>query len=83
MSHETAYGELLRTLLLPGLQEPAAFEVKETRAETSVSLLFTVHPDDRGRVIGRHGSGLGALRSLLDFAARQRGDRLSLLLAED
>ena len=42
-----------------------------------------MHPDDVGKIIGRRGSTIHALRSLLQMGAAKRGVRCSLEIVED
>jgi predicted RNA-binding protein YlqC (UPF0109 family) len=53
-----------------------AIEVREVDGVT----LLTIHAaaDDRGRLIGREGATLEALRTLVRAAAGRRGERLRL-----
>lgn len=82
MAEPRSYVPLLRALLVPGLTEPGALDYREERREIAVQLDFIVHPDDVGGVIGKYGANLSSLRSLMEFAARRNGDRLTLNLLD-
>ena len=59
-----------------------AVEVEETGGKT-VRLAVRVAPDDYGRVIGREGRTIKAIRSLLFIAGQKHGKRYQLDLLED
>ncbi|MBK9163526.1 MAG: KH domain-containing protein [Acidobacteria bacterium] len=59
-----------------------AVEVEETPGKT-VRLAVRVAPDDYGRVIGREGRTIKAIRSLLFIAGQKHGKRYQLDLLED
>jgi predicted RNA-binding protein YlqC (UPF0109 family) len=42
-----------------------------------------VHPEDAGKVIGRKGATINALRALLQVAGAKQGERLTVDLVED
>lgn len=42
-----------------------------------------VHPDDAGKVIGRRGATINALRALLQVGGAKRGERLTVDLVEE
>ena len=56
-------------------------EVKVTEEEDSeghITIRLEVHPDDKGKVIGRQGRVAQAMRTLLRVAAVKRDVRVSL-----
>jgi len=59
-----------------------AVEVEETGGKTG-RLAVRVAPDDYGRVIGREGRTIKAIRSLLFIAGQKHGKRYQLDLLED
>jgi predicted RNA-binding protein YlqC (UPF0109 family) len=69
----------LLTLLARGLVKDARRVVVHERSVAgAVALELEVAPADRGRVIGRGGRTVEALRTLLLAAAARRGQTLSL-----
>lgn len=76
------YIALLDTLVRPLLSEEDALEISPVEREGALQLTFRVHPDDTGRVIGKGGAGIDALRRLVDFAGRKAGDVVSVELAD-
>ncbi len=55
------------------VDHPEAVHVTEHPFRGGVELDVSVHPDDRGQVIGRKGRTAEALRTILDAAGRRRG----------
>jgi uncharacterized protein len=47
---------------------PDDVDVRELPGDRLVTFQVTVHPEDVGRVIGRHGRTIGAIRGLLNAA---------------
>jgi predicted RNA-binding protein YlqC (UPF0109 family) len=62
---------------------PDLVEVYEAGDGKNVRLEVRVAPDDMGRLIGREGRTVKALRSLLFFAGQKQGKRFHLDLVED
>lgn len=79
---DTEYIELLTVLVSPLLGVKEALEVSPVEREGALQLSFRVHPDDTGRVIGKGGAGIDALRRAVDFAARRAGDVVSIDLSD-
>jgi predicted RNA-binding protein YlqC (UPF0109 family) len=55
------------------VDEPDAVEVTEVAGERSVILQLTVAPDDMGKVIGKRGRTVWAIRSLVRAAGSRQG----------
>ncbi len=70
-------GELVRLIAEALVERPGQVRVEERGDEIALD----VHPDDRGKVIGREGRTIQALRSLLAVSSRHQGRawRLDLL----
>jgi len=62
---------------------PDLVEVYEAGDGKNVRLEVRVAPDDMGRLIGREGRTVKAIRSLLFFAGQKHGKRFHLDLVED
>ena len=63
-------------LLAKGLVEhPEEVEVREVEDEDGVTLEIYVSPEDTGKVIGRGGRVIGALRTVAKAAAVREGHR--------
>ena len=62
--------------------EPEAVEVSETAEGKNVKISVHVAEGDMGRIIGREGRTVKAIRSLLFFAGQKQGKRFSLDLVD-
>jgi predicted RNA-binding protein YlqC (UPF0109 family) len=73
----------LLTLFAQGLVKDARrVSVREDSRGGVVTLDLEVAPADRGRVIGRNGRTVEALRTVLRAVAAQRGETCSLEIVE-
>jgi hypothetical protein len=57
---------------------PDEVKVTEVEEEDRIVIRLEVHPDDKGKVIGREGRVAQAMRTLLRVAAVKRGVRAVL-----
>jgi predicted RNA-binding protein YlqC (UPF0109 family) len=55
------------------VDDPEAVEVTEVEGERSILLQLKVAPDDMGKVIGKRGRTVRAMRSLVRAAASRKG----------
>jgi predicted RNA-binding protein YlqC (UPF0109 family) len=55
------------------VDDPDAVEVEEEEGDGVLRLLLTVAPDDRGKVIGRGGRTIRAIRDVLRAASTRSG----------
>ena len=61
------------------VNNPDAVQIEEhSRGRNYVDLHMTVDPKDMGRVIGRRGRVINAMRSLVRVAAIKQGKRVNL-----
>lgn len=81
-SEETSYEGLVRGLLTPIVDNADGVEVEEVRTGTSVVIGSRVHPQDMGRVIGKGGETIRALRTIVEFAGEMAGDQATLDMAD-
>lgn len=63
--------------------EPDAVEVNENSDGRNVRIDVRVAPGDMGRIIGREGRTVKAIRSILFVAGQKQGKRFQLDLLED
>ena len=70
--------ELASTLVRGLVREPGRVRVHERTVRDRLVLELSVHPDDRGRVIGRQGRTANALRTLLSAVADRHERSCSL-----
>ena len=70
--------ELVRYLV--GLLVDVPEEVNIQSRTTGTTKVYEVYvaPEDLGKVIGRHGRTANALRSVVEAAARKRGEKASV-----
>jgi len=78
-----ALQEFLEFVLVRLVRQPeAAAVVHEWDGRRHIYRL-RLAPEDMGRIIGRHGHTISAIRSLLDAAAEKHGILVSLRVDED
>ncbi len=71
--------EALARLLV---DHPEEVHVSEHPFRGGVELDVSVHPDDRGQVIGRKGRTAAALRAILEAAGRRRGIEVDMEIVD-
>lgn len=75
--------ENLLAFLARGLvDEPDRVEVSATESESRVDLELQVAPDDIGKVIGRQGRTIRAIRTVMKAASVKAGKRVSVEVAD-
>ena len=74
--------EVLGAVARALVDRPTAVRVRERHAGHESVLELDVHPGDRGRIIGRGGETIRAIRRLLTALARKRGQRCRVEVAE-
>ncbi len=74
--------DLVRTLAAALVDQPEAVRVSDRQGDGEHVLVVSVAPGDLGKVIGRGGSTVQALRVLLGAVAQQRAVRCRLEIAE-
>lgn len=69
----------LITYIVRGLvNDPETVDVREASGETAGLFEIRVAPDDQGKVIGRNGRTIHAVRALVSAAAARRDMRVSV-----
>jgi uncharacterized protein len=61
-------------------KHPEAVAIRQVESEASVDFLLSVHPDDVGMIIGKHGRTISAIRTLTNLAAAKHGKRATVEL---
>src|SRR5439155_6960212 len=74
---------LVRTIVSAVVDYPEAVEVQQVDGETTCILEARVAPEDIGKVIGRHGRHIAALRTLLHAVGAKERKPILLELLED
>lgn len=78
MVSPSPYKDLVEYIVKTIVDNPDDVQVTETAHESSVVLEVHVADGDMGRVIGRGGSVVNSMRSLLQVLAAKKGERVSL-----
>lgn len=65
------------------VDQPEAVEVTPVEKNGLTVYELRVAPDDAGKIIGRRGTTIQAIRSLVQVGAQKRGIRCTLDLVED
>ena len=65
------------------VDQPEAVELKSSEAEGGILYELKVAPDDVGKVIGRDGRTVNALRTVVAAAAAKRGEKARLEILDD
>jgi len=74
----TSMKELVEFIVKSLVDDPSQVYVSEIGGETSVMLELRVGPEDMGRVIGKKGRTVNAIRSLVQILAAKQGKRVTL-----
>jgi predicted RNA-binding protein YlqC (UPF0109 family) len=72
--------ELIEFIVKSIVNNPTEVVVTEERSEGGVLLKLQVHPDDMGRVIGKQGRVVQAMRTLLRVVAVKQDTRVELVV---
>jgi Predicted RNA-binding protein (contains KH domain) len=64
------------------VDHPEELQVTEVEGERTVVYELRCHPDDVGKVIGKSGKTVGAVRTLLSTVAARQGRRAMLEVVE-
>ena len=73
---------LLILLVRPIVDEPDRVEVEASESDTRVELELRVAPDDIGKVIGRGGRTIRAIRTVVKAASVKVGKRVKVEVAD-
>ncbi len=74
--------DLLTFLARSLVDEPDQVEVSVTESESRVDLEIQVAPDDIGKVIGRQGRTIRAIRTVMKAASVKTGKRVNVEVAD-
>ena len=77
-----AVDDLVREIARALVDEPGAVEVESISHEENTVLRLKVAPQDVGKVIGKQGNTIRAIRNLLSAAASRHGGRVTLEIIE-
>jgi predicted RNA-binding protein YlqC (UPF0109 family) len=71
-------GNLLLVLARSLVEEPDAVEVSGTETDSRVDLELRVAPEDMGKIIGRQGRTIRAIRTVVKAASVKLGKRVNV-----
>lgn len=74
------YTELVEYVVKSLVDDPDSVAVEETHDAGQVVLELRVADPDMGRVIGKSGRVINAIRAIVQIAAAKKGERVSLEL---
>lgn len=75
--------QLVEYLARALVDEPEAIELTVTPQDGSVLYELKVAPNDVGKLIGRDGRTVNALRTVLQHAAQKKGEKARLEIIDD
>jgi predicted RNA-binding protein YlqC (UPF0109 family) len=76
--------ELIKFIITSIVDKPESFSLSEEKTEAGfINFIVGVDPEDMGKVIGRGGQIIKAIRILLRTKALQEGKKVILSLKED
>jgi predicted RNA-binding protein YlqC (UPF0109 family) len=70
--------ELVRILARSLVDDPESVEVTATESDSRVDLELRVAPDDMGKIIGRQGRTIRAIRTVAKAASVKLGKRVNV-----
>lgn len=68
----TSMTDLVQTIITPLVEHPEAIQVTETSDGSVITVEVRVAPDDMGRVIGKGGRVINAVRTVVKAAATKQ-----------
>lgn len=78
MGSDASMKELVEFIAKSLVDDPSQVYVSEIEGENSVMLELRAGPEDMGRVIGRGGRTVNAIRTLVRVLAAKQGKRVTL-----
>jgi predicted RNA-binding protein YlqC (UPF0109 family) len=78
MDSQASMRELVEFIAKSLVDDPSQVYVSEIEGESSVILELRVGPEDMGRIIGRGGRTVNAMRTLVRVLAAKQGRRVTL-----
>lgn len=75
--------ELLEFLIRSLVDDPSMVQITETEAGGEITLKVRVAQPDVGKIIGRQGRTVKAIRAVLGILERRSGKRVQVAIAED
>lgn len=74
---------LIRTIVEPLIDNPEELQIEKNDTEDFMEYHIILHPDDIGRIIGKKGRVIRAIRTIV-YSVRVRGEkRTRIVIADD
>jgi predicted RNA-binding protein YlqC (UPF0109 family) len=73
-----AFQDLVAYIVRSLVDEPDAVSVTEVEGKNAIVIEVSVAEGDKGRIIGKSGSVINSIRTLLQVLAAKRGKRVTL-----
>lgn len=74
--------DLLRTILQAIVEKPEAIVISKETVDTSVQFTIEADQEDMGKIIGKNGKTITAIRNLLKVMASKQGKWVTISVAE-
>lgn len=74
--------QLIRTIVEPLVDHPEDFQIELKDTEEFMEYHLNLHPDDIGRIIGRKGRVIRAIRTIV-YSVRMRDQKRSRIVIAD
>jgi uncharacterized protein len=74
--------DTLLTIVAAIVDNPNKVEIKEEEVEGVINFIITVAPEDMGKIIGKGGKVIRAIRTVMKIPAIKNGKRIFISLAE-
>ncbi len=81
--HRASARDLVEFVAKSLVDQPEAVQVREVASNQVVTIQLRVAPDDVGKIIGKHGRIVKALRTLLKAAAVQSQQRVMVEIVHE
>jgi predicted RNA-binding protein YlqC (UPF0109 family) len=78
MSRTADTDTLIKQLVESLVDEPGDVDIARSESDTSISYKITVNPDDVGKVIGRQGRIIKAIRTVMRAAGSVNGEQVNV-----
>lgn len=78
METTTAYGDLVAYIVRSLVDYPEQVSIREIESKSSITLEISVAESDMGRIIGKGGSVVNSIRTILRVLEAKQGKSVSL-----
>jgi len=75
--------DLVEFIVKKLVKKPEEVSVSAIESEEEIVLQLKVDKDDMGRVIGKNGKTIKAIRTMLNIASAKKGKRINLEILEE